>query len=216
MRQRRERQCGTGPASVPSFSFPKRRMRGALLGFAALALSAATAAAADPQQSIAEKAQICATCHGEKGVPVDPAYPVIWGQHQGYLYLQLRDFKLGARHNELMDAVVATLQREDLMPLAEYFSKQPWPRLDQKAASDADSGAARRVNVAIGCTGCHLGEYQGDATVARLAGQNHDYLLKSMRDFRSGARANNPGMTDLMKAASDADLAAMANFLAGH
>jgi cytochrome c553 len=35
-----------------------------------------------------------------------------------------------------------------------------------------------------------------------------------MLDFKSGARANNPGMTSLMKAVSDEDIAAIAAYLA--
>ncbi|HEX3995735.1 MAG TPA: hypothetical protein VHX39_31595 [Acetobacteraceae bacterium] len=185
-----------------------------------LALSITLLSAAAPawaqQQTIAEKAQVCATCHGEKGIPVDKAYPIIWGQHQGYVYLQLRDFKSAARKNEFMEAVVADLTRDDMMALAEYFSKKPWPDLRQKTASDADAAVANRVNVSIGCTGCHLGQYQGDATVPRLAGQAHDYLLKEMKDFRARTRGNNPGMTDLMKATPEADFAPEANYLAGH
>ena len=49
----------------------------------------------------------------------------------------------------------------------------------------------------------------------RLAGQNHDYLAKTMTDFRTGARANNPSMTDLMKAISESDIAALATYIAG-
>ena len=184
---------------------------------AALCLFGPAAVSANAeQQTIAQKAQVCAACHGEKGVPVDKSYPVIWGQHQGYLYLQLRDFKSGARKSDFMTAVVETLNRDDFMALAEYFSKRPWPNLGQKPASDAEAAIANRDNVSIGCTGCHLGEYQGDATVPRLAGQNRDYLLKQMRDFRSRTRGNNPGMTDLMKATPEADFTALANFLAGH
>ena len=36
-----------------------------------------------------------------------------------------------------------------------------------------------------------------------------------MTDFRSGARGNNPGMTDLMKAITPADTAALAAWLGG-
>jgi cytochrome c553 len=181
-----------------------------------LLLCLATVAASAQPQTVEQKAEVCAACHGAKGIPVDKTYPVIWGQHQGYLYLELRDFKSGARKNDLMTAIVAGLSRDDMMALAEYFSKKTWPDLRQKSAPDAEAAIASRVNVSIGCTGCHLGQYQGDATVPRLAGQQHDYLLKSMRDFRSRARANNPGMTDLMKATAEADLAPEADFLAGH
>src|SRR5690242_4553548 len=60
----------------------------------AVLIAGATAASAD---SIEDKAQICAACHGEKGLPADPSIPIIWGQNEGYLYLQLRDFQKGAR-----------------------------------------------------------------------------------------------------------------------
>ena len=62
-------------------------------------LFAATAAWAD---SVEDKASVCGACHGEKGLPVDPSIPIIWGQHYGYLYLQLRDFQKGARKDDRM------------------------------------------------------------------------------------------------------------------
>jgi cytochrome c553 len=199
-----------------SFVSDQKKMRRKHPIVSGLLLSLAAITASAQPQSVEQKAEVCAACHGDKGIPVDKSYPVIWGQHQGYLYLELRDFKSGARKNDLMSAIVANLSRDDMMALAEYFSKKTWPDLRQKSAADAEAVIANRVNVSIGCTGCHLGQYQGDATVPRLAGQQHDYLLKSMRDFRSRVRANNPGMTDLMKATAEGDLAPEADFLAGH
>ena len=43
-------------------------------------------------QSIAEKVEVCAGCHGQDGKPIDKTIPVIWGQQLGYIYIQLRDF----------------------------------------------------------------------------------------------------------------------------
>jgi cytochrome c553 len=166
-------------------------------------------------QTIEEKAQICSACHGEKGIPQDKATPIIAGQHQGYLYLQLRDYKLGTRASEQMAPIAQALERDEMMALAEYFSKQPWPGLRQPSASAEDTATAQRANASIGCTGCHLGEYQGDGTQPRLAGQRREYLAQTMLDFRTRARANNPGMTDLMRATSEAEIAAMAVYLAG-
>ena len=166
-------------------------------------------------QSIEEKAQSCAACHGEEGVPQDKQTPVIAGQHQGYLYLQLRDYKLGTRANDVMVPIAQALERDEMMALAEYFSKQRWPNLRQPSASAQETAVALRANVSIGCTGCHLGEYQGDGTQPRLAGQIREYLERTMIDFRTRARANNPGMTDLMRATSEAEIAAAAAYLAG-
>jgi cytochrome c553 len=36
-----------------------------------------------------------------------------------------------------------------------------------------------------------------------------------MTDFQSGARGNNPGMTDLMKSITEQEVAALAAYLAG-
>jgi cytochrome c553 len=171
-----------------------------------------SALAADP---IEAKAKICATCHGENGVPQLKTTPVIAGQDTGYLFYQLRDFKSGSRKNDLMSPIAATLQQEDLLPLAEYFSKQKWPNLQQPAAADDVAAKAQAAVASVGCIGCHLDHFQGDGTTARLAGQHQDYLQKTMMDFRTGARGNNPGMSDLMKSTSPDAITALAAYLAG-
>jgi cytochrome c553 len=102
-----------------------------------------------------------------------------------------------------------------LLPLAQYFSQKPWPNLGQPPATGDVAAQAERVNAASVCTSCHQEGFKGASTTPRLAGQNHDYLAKTMTDFRTGARANNPGMTDLMKAISESDIAAMATYIAG-
>jgi cytochrome c553 len=184
----------------------------------ACSVLAALLLAAEPPayaQTIEEKAAVCAACHGENGIPPDKTFPVIWGQHQGYLYLQLRDFKLGTRKNEAMAPFVAEMEREDIMALAEYFSKKPWPDLTQPLAPGGVAALAARTNMSVGCTGCHLAQYQGDGTQPRLAGQASEYLAKSMMDFRTRERANNPGMSNLMIATPEEGLAAMAEYLAG-
>jgi cytochrome c553 len=187
-----------------------------LLRLTACAFLATVLTTAAHAQTIEEKAQICFACHGENGVPQDKATtPVIAGQHQGYLYLQLRDYKLGTRANEVMAPIAQALERDEMMALAEYFSKQRWPNLAQPAATAEETAIALRANAAIGCTGCHLGEYQGDGTQPRIAGQSKEYMARTMLDFRTRARANNPGMSDLMRAISEAEIAAMAAYLAG-
>ncbi len=165
-------------------------------------------------QTIEEKAEVCGACHGPEGIPQEKTTPIIWGQHVGYIYLQLRDYKRGTRKNEQMSAIVEQFEREDMLALAEYFGKKPWPFNPEKDAPAAVAQQALKANVAVGCTGCHLGEYQGDATVGRLAGQSSAYLEKTMLEFRDKARGNNPGMSSLMLATSESDIAALAQYLA--
>jgi cytochrome c553 len=194
-------------ASAPS---PARR---SLLAAAVLATTLLPAPS--QAQTIEDKAQLCAACHGENGIPQQKTTPVIWGQYQGYLYLELRDYKSGARKNDIMTPLAQALEREDLMALALYFSQKRWPDLQQPQASADVAARATRVNASVGCTGCHQGAYQGEGTQPRLAGQSAEYMRQTMIDFRTRARGNNPGMTDLMLAISDDDIAALAQYMAG-
>ena len=178
----------------------------------ALCLLVSPAFAAD---SIEDKAQICAGCHGEKGIPQAKTTPVIWGQNEGYLYLQLRDFKSGNRKNDQMAAVVADLSKDDLKALAAHFTKLPWPNLQQPSAPNDVASNAQSIIGSVGCTACHLDQFQGDGTTARLAGQQREYLQKTMTDFRDRTRANNPGMSDLLNAVAPANIAPLAQYLSG-
>src|SRR5450432_244866 len=166
-------------------------------------------------QSIEEKAEVCAGCHGADGKPIDKTIPTIWGQQAGYIYIELRDFKRGDRRSDIMQPIAASLERQEMLDIAEYFSKKPWPNLGQPSASKQVAERALSANRSVGCTGCHLDHFQGDGTVPRLAGMGKDYLTTTIADFRTRARGNNPGMSDLMLATSPDDLAALAEYLSG-
>ena len=192
-----------------------RFLRHAAAALGAVVVLAGGTALAQNGQGIEEKAKLCATCHGEQGVPINKETPVIWGQNQGYLFLQLRDFKSGARQNAVMSAMVATLEREDLLALAGYFSNLKWPNLQQASAPDDVAAKAESAVTSVGCKGCHMEHFQGDGTTARLAGQSREYLQATMLAFRDKTRGNNPGMSDLMRAITPDDIAAVAEYLAG-
>jgi cytochrome c553 len=185
-------------------------------GFVGVAVAVmALAIAPSHAETLDQQVQVCTGCHGENGKPVDKTIPNIWGQQAGYIYIQLRDFKRGDRKNEIMQPIASGFERNDMLAIAEYFSKKPWPDLDQPRAPKDVAQRARTASSSVGCTGCHLDQFQGDSTVPRLAGQGRDYLAQTMADFRTRARGNNPGMSDLMIATSPDDLTALAEYLAG-
>lgn len=176
---------------------------------AALSLAAKDASA----DAIDDKAQVCSGCHGENGIPQEKTTPIIWGENEGYLYIELRDFKSGARKNEIMSAIAADLSKDDMKALAKHFAGLKWPNIQQPSPSKDVTKQALTVIGSIGCTSCHLEQFQGDGSTPRLAGQQSDYLAKTMADFRNRSRANNPGMSDLMNAAQPADLGPIAQYL---
>jgi cytochrome c553 len=183
--------------------------------FTAMAVVVVLLSGAAVAQTIEEKAQLCSACHGEAGIPQEKTTPVIWGQNEGYLYLNLRDFNKGSRKNEQMSTIAADLSKDDMKALAAYFSKLAWPKLQQPSAAKDVSTKALTAIGSIGCPSCHLDQFQGDGTTARLAGQQSEYLKQTMLAFRDGSRGNNPGMSDLMKAISPDDIGAISQYVAG-
>ena len=181
-----------------------------------IALAAALLAgpAAACAEAVEDNAAICGACHGLKGVPEDKLIRIIWGQNKGYLYLQLRDFQKGARKAKPMIAAAHNVVKQDALALAEYFAAKPWPNIGARAASRADTDIARAAIKSVVCTSCHLEQFQGDSSIPRLAGQQRDYLRKTMMDFRNRTRANNPGMSDFNKVTPE-QITSLASYLAG-
>jgi cytochrome c553 len=179
-------------------------------------LIAALATAQTPTTAaIAAKAVACGACHGANGTPVAKDIPVIWGQHAGYIFLNLRDFRTGARKNPLMQPIAQSLSSSDMLALAEYFEKKPWPDLRQPSAQADIAAHAKAIAASGQCTQCHLSGFVGDSTNPRLADQNIGYLRKTMQDFHDGIRTNNPWMAALLKTFSDNDLEALSRYLGG-
>ena len=97
----------------------------ASVALAAFALVAAPTAWGQDVRAGREKAAPCQACHGPDGNSTIPLVPILAGQTARYLYLQLRDFREGRRHDPQMDPVVASLSREDMLDLAAFFAAQP-------------------------------------------------------------------------------------------
>jgi cytochrome c553 len=182
------------------------------LAMATLVL-ASPASAQDEFASVREAIQTCTACHGEGGASKVPENPILAGQQYYYLYLQLKDFKSGARHNDIMGPLVQPLQPEQMKLLAQFFSKQKWPTIGH-AAESANVESARRAEESAGCIGCHLGDFRGNSAVPRLAGQHPEYLKRTMLDFKNKVRTNAPAMVALFATFSEQEIAALADHLA--
>ncbi|HEY9279202.1 MAG TPA: cytochrome c [Eoetvoesiella sp.] len=85
------------------------------------ALAAGPAWAADAAAGRAKAAQ-CAACHGPNGIATLPTAPNLAGQNATYLVKALRDYKSGARKDEMMSLMAAGLSDADIEDLAAYYS----------------------------------------------------------------------------------------------
>jgi len=183
-----------------------RRCFSVILGVAiGLAFAMPPAQAAD---DIEAKAQTCAACHGNNGVPSDPkTIPVIWGQEQSYLMKQLRDFRNGERSSAVMSPLAKNLAEEDLRKMAAYFAAKPWPA--RRAAAKPQSAPKSIAQ----CQACHQPNFQGGMPAPRLAGMSYEYLVGSMRAFATEQRTNNLDMPRFMQMLSEGERRAIARYV---
>lgn len=99
-------------------------MTGVRRGIALLLLSAcasAPALAGDVQAGRA-KAMQCQTCHGLDGKSKLPEAPHLAGQVEQYLVKALKDYKSGARKDEMMSMMAKPLSNADIENLAAFYS----------------------------------------------------------------------------------------------
>jgi cytochrome c553 len=78
---------------------------------------AAQDAAAGRQQALQ-----CQACHGLDGLAKVPGAPHLAGQVEEYLVQAMRDYKSGARKNEMMAVVMRQLSEQDIASLAAYYA----------------------------------------------------------------------------------------------
>jgi len=184
-------------------------------------------------QAGAAKAAVCAACHGAQGVAIAPNFPHLAGQSATYLYVQLKAFHDGGRHDPVMSAQAAALSDEDMRDLASHYAA-----MAPKPAGQADA-AARGAQLYLAgdpakgippCQGCHGADALGPApkhssapqppwaTYPRLRGQSSFYIAKQLADFRSGARAGSTNakvMQGVAQTLADDDMQAVSDWLSG-
>ena len=161
------------------------------------------------------KAASCVGCHGVNGNSTMPGVPSLAAQNSRYIYLQLRDFQEGRRNNDMMTPMTAGLSRDDMKEIAQYFSEQKLSSKGFKAdPAKAKLGQAKADETL--CAMCHLGEFVGQNEIPKVAGQNYDYVVKTLKDFKAKTRTNDAGnMTSVASTLSDADIENLAHYIAG-
>jgi cytochrome c553 len=175
--------------------------------------AAACAAQAQNVEAGRRKAEACVACHGPGGISADPLFPMLAGQTARYTYLQLKDFKEGRRTEPRMDAFIAGLSREDMFDLAVFFAAQK-PRPNAFKADPARVARGKAKADEVLCTMCHLGGFLGQNEIPRVAGQHYEYVVKQMRDFKTGRRTNDAGnMASVAKTLSERDIEDLAHYL---
>ena len=193
----------------------------ALFATSVMADEAKGPAKPDLAKGAATSATVCAACHTADGSRGIPANPILQGQHADYLVKQLGEFKSGKRDNAIMKPMASTLSDDDMRNVAAFYaSKLAKPgQSKNKATVDLGMkiwrGGIAEKNIPA-CAGCHGPAGAGvPAQYARLGGQHAEYVSNELGLFRSGKRANSAQMMTIAARMSDAEIAAVSDYVEG-
>ncbi len=159
------------------------------------------------------KSQACAACHGADGNSVAGMFPNLAGQTWRYIYIQLKDFKEGRRSNPMMDPMAAPLSRQDMIDIANYYAAQKAkPSTFQSDENKIRLGKAKADETL--CAMCHLGGFSGQNEIPRVAGQQYEYVVQQLKDFKARKRTNDAGnMTSVSQTLSEVDIENLAHYI---
>lgn len=189
-----------------------------------------TAAAPSAGDAVLGKAKSeterCQECHGAdgQGNHAEPGakFARLAGQYPEYLVKQMRDFRSGARQQDVMGIMARSVDAADVADIAAYFASL------QKMRGEVGQVNAAGRNLyshgddkrgIVSCVQCHgdagQGKSAGIETVPRVGGQDSAYLERQLRDWRSGDRRNSTGevMNRIARSLTDADIKSLAHYL---
>lgn len=179
-----------------------------------LALACAFGGAAAPAATIQERLGPCLACHGGQGESQLADTPSLGAQQPAYTLIQLYMFREGLRKFEVMNQMAKGLSDDDLHEFSDFIAALPKP-LPKASGDAARLQRARELVTQQHCDSCHNADFSGRDNIPRLANQREDYLAKTLREYKSNARAGYDGtMAEVMQPVTDAQITELAYYLA--
>jgi len=143
-------------------------------------------------------ADVCAACHGDAGIAVDPNFPNLAHQAPEAVFKQLRDYAALRRSGgqaDIMAPIAAALDHSQMADVAAYIGTLH--AVDRVAADTAVPPAieqlARHGDPRRGlpaCAACHNADGSGPEETPVLLGQSVPYLESQLNNFADGLRGN--------------------------
>jgi len=165
--------------------------------------------------SLEDRIAPCLACHAEGGNGANPEVPRLAAQPAKFLLIQLYLFREKMRRAELMTEAAQGLSDADLELYSEAISKLPPPQPAPQTIDPARMERAGALVHAHRCGFCHNHDFSGREHMPRLASQREAYLVKALREYKSGARHGyDPTMAMVLHPITDDQIVDLAYFLA--
>ena len=154
---------------------------------------------------------VCANCHGDGGNSTKPSVPNLAGQNPAYLLEQVRQFADGRRRYEFMEGMIRAMNSDEKIGMVLFYAAQP---VTPKPVADAALLAKGQEIFGKNCFRCHGDMGRGNDQIARIAGQQTDYLRSTLKRYRDGpnTRANSI-MAPNTKLLTDADIESLVAYV---
>ena len=134
-------------------------------------------------ERVQERGLFCSSCHGRDGNGTRPHIPKLAGQNPPYILEQLEKFSDGRRNHYVMVPLAKQFTDEDKIGFALFFS-----RFKQvKAGGDPSLIADGKAVFERACVACHGADGRGSKGYARVAGQQPQYVRKTLTHFKMKA-----------------------------
>ena len=151
----------------------------------------------------------CAKCHGEDGNSKVPGTPSLAGQQPHYLVAAIQEYHQGDRATKSMRSILRDADNVELENIALYYSSQTPVKRGAPAFGDPSAGEPATAL----CGGCHGAHgVSVDAATPSLAGQDAEYLVKSIKSYRTTRK--NWGMQRYVAGLGDKDIENVAAYYA--
>ena len=173
-----------------------------------------------------KKIAMCIGCHGIPGYqssfPEVHKVPMISGQSGKYIASALDAYKKGDRKHPTMRGIADSLSEQDIADVSAYYEQHG------KKGTELPAKPGREPSVQVAeplkkgaCVSCHGDNFAKpiDPSYPKIAGQHADYLFVALKSYKADARNANVGrnnaiMGGIAKQFSNAELKALANYLA--
>lgn len=166
-------------------------------------------------QTAEERLPTCLACHGATGASATEGVPSLGGQPSDYVLIQLYLFREKQRLADPMNAMAEGLSDDDLRTVGDSMAKLPPPAATAEVLDASSLEHGRELVTKYRCGSCHNPDLAGHDQIPRLAAQREDYLLKSLTEYKSNARAGyDPAMNEVAQEVKQDDIPVLAKYLA--
>lgn len=169
---------------------------------------------------------VCSACHAADGNSTIGVNPKLAGKDATYMLKQLNDFAKppsdkSARVNSVMAGILGGVSAADRVHVTAYYAAQVQvPGVSRNRETLELGQRIYRAGIpeksVPACNGCHSPTGSGIPTqYPRLGGQHAEYTETQLKAFRDGTRRNNVPMAQIASRLSEAEMRAVADFVAG-